>query len=71
MFEKSPEYWPLQQLIKHCDEGEKTGMQLGDGTIRWVPARPEGSYYSFTDRLSLAWKVFTGKADAVYWPKGQ
>ncbi len=32
----------------------------------WVPARPEGSF-CLIRRLKLAWKVFTGKADALVW----
>lgn len=37
---------------------------------RWVPARPLG-YCSLWSRFALAWQVFTGKADAVFWPEGQ
>jgi hypothetical protein len=70
VFERAPQLWHVDSLVKHCDVGEKIGMKVS-GSTYWVPARPEGSYYSFSDRLNLAWKVFTGKADAVYWGKAQ
>lgn len=38
--------------------------QLPDG--RWVFARPEPGYFRFW-RWKLAWAVFTGKADALFW----
>lgn len=34
----------------------------------WVPARPLG-FASFRSRLRAAWLVFTGRADALVWPK--
>jgi hypothetical protein len=37
---------------------------------QWVQCRPEG-YSSFFYRVKAAWLVFTGKADALTWPKGQ
>lgn len=36
----------------------------------YVPARPIG-YLDFISRLKIAWMVFTGKADALIWPKNQ
>lgn len=33
---------------------------------KWVPARTLGST-RLIDRFRLAWDVFTGKADALYW----
>ena len=36
----------------------------------WIPARPINyKYRSFKEKLSDAWSVFTGKADAVKWKK--
>ena len=32
----------------------------------WVAARPDG-FASPWQRLRLAWAVFTGEADALYW----
>lgn len=37
---------------------------------KWMPARPIG-LSGFSNRIKLAWMVFTGKADAVKWPGGQ
>jgi hypothetical protein len=38
--------------------------------MAWVPARAYG-YPSFCSRVKAAWLVFTGKADALTWEKGQ
>lgn len=35
----------------------------------WVPARPKSA--GLVSRMKSAWKVLTGKADAVIWPEGQ
>ena len=40
------------------------------GVDEWVPCRPIG-LSGFSNRLKLAWMVFTGKADALVWPLGQ
>lgn len=37
---------------------------------KWVPARPLG-LFSLTNRIRLAWSVFTGKNDVLSWPEGQ
>lgn len=38
----------------------------------WVPARPlNWQYRSLKQRIKEAYAVFTGKADAFIWPKGQ
>lgn len=36
----------------------------------WVPVRPLG-LASVTNRVRLAWGVFTGRYDALQWPGGQ
>ena len=36
---------------------------------KWVPSRPYPSNYGLMYRLKLTWHVFTGKADALYWPE--
>lgn len=41
-----------------------TSKQTPDG--RWVPARPIGMF-GLRYRLKAAWRVFTGRADAVIW----
>ncbi len=38
--------------------------RLSDG--RWVAARPLG-FASLLERIALAWAVFAGKADALFW----
>lgn len=43
-----------------------TSCQLPDG--RWVNARPDGhNLCSFWLRLRTAWRVFTGRYDALRW----
>lgn len=36
----------------------------------WHPARAAG-YPTLASRFRLAWAVFTGRADALFWPDGQ
>ena len=43
----------------HSDAG------FTDGT--WAPARPLPYYGGFLRRLRLAYDVFRGRADALYW----
>lgn len=39
---------------------------------RWVAARPENwKRRTLWQRLSEAWKVFTGELDSLRWPCGQ
>ena len=38
---------------------------FSDGT--WAPSRPLPFYGSPLLRLKLAWSVFTGRADALFW----
>lgn len=40
---------------------------------RWVPCRPVAwtGLMGFRSRLTSAWLVLIGKADAVVWPGGQ
>jgi hypothetical protein len=37
---------------------------------KWVLARPE-PFYDWKERFKLAFAVFTGKADALFWDGGQ
>lgn len=62
----APNLWSLKSLMKACDDSIQVG--LPDGS--YVPARPFG-FYGLSNRLSLAWMVFTGKADAFVWPGDQ
>lgn len=52
----------------HGDWREQREIVLG-GKKLWVPARPIG-WSSIKKRLSMAWDVFRGRADALYW-RGQ
>lgn len=61
---KAPNGHRLADLVKSAEQNQ------ANINGRWVPARPL-AFASVKRRLSLAWHVFTGKADAVYWPEGQ
>lgn len=53
--------WKLESLLRHAAECQ---TELPDG--RWVPARPvDGPRIA---RISAAWAVLVGRADAVTWP---
>ncbi len=58
--------WRLGDLIASARE---TTMRPTNGS-GYVPCRPLG-HTGWKYRLKAAWKVFTGKADAVIWPHGQ
>ncbi len=55
--------YKLQDLI---DSAFSNYRETPDG---WVPARPVSA--GLTSRIKAAWKVLTGKADAVIWPEEQ
>jgi hypothetical protein len=61
---KAPSIFGACELISTAKE---TQVRLGG---EWVIARPFG-YFSFKHRIKCAWMVFTGKADALIWPKNQ
>lgn len=61
---KAPNLWTLKSLLEYIPT---VSAEIGG---RWVPARPLG-VYSIRHRLNIAWKVFTGKADAFTWPEEQ
>lgn len=66
---RAPSSWELPSLLDHC----KTGPQIGIkemGMTRYMPARPEG-FFSLPSRAKLAWAVFCGRADALFWPGQQ
>ena len=62
MLNAAPTTWTPRALADHFREGPQT--DLGDGC---EPARPLG-FYGLRWRLKLALAVFTGRADALYWP---
>ena len=58
--------WRLGDLIAFAREN----MVKPTHDSKYVPCRPLG-WTSLKYRLRAAWMVFTGKADAVTWPRGQ
>jgi hypothetical protein len=60
---QAPCEWTIGALAEHIASGPQT---LGEDGI-WRPARTYGDY-SLRTRLRLAWAVFTGEADALFWP---
>lgn len=58
----APNEWTVETLCRHINSGQQSGLPDG----RYVPARPIG-FYSIPSRARLAWAVFTGKADALFW----
>lgn len=59
---EAPYEWTIRALMKHA-ETSLTQVKGGD----YEPTRVYG-FYSLGNRLRLAWKVFTGEADALCWP---
>lgn len=46
--------------------GDQTSKQTKSG--RWVPCRREAhNAWPWTWRFKMAWAVFTGEADALFW----
>lgn len=60
---KSPSVYVLTDLLHYCQHG---GVQKEVPDFGYVPARPEG-LGGLWNRISAAWLVFTGQADAVVW----
>lgn len=55
--------WTLRKLFEHANSNQ------AEISGKWVPARPLRG--GWCDRLSQAWAVLTGRADAFIWPEGQ
>lgn len=66
-FKRSPSEYTLDRLYLIARNGDQKNIV---GTDKWVPARPEGTFY-LRGRFAKAWKVFTGQADIVVWPGDQ
>ena len=62
MLNSAPARWTVGELLKAAKDGPHAETKAG-----WEPARRFG-FYSLGSRLRLAWDVFTGEADALYWP---
>jgi hypothetical protein len=63
---KHPNIISVREIIETANQN-MTRVPPG---MAWVPARAYG-YPSFYSRVKAAWLVFTGKADALTWEKGQ
>lgn len=64
MLNTAPNDWTILGLQEHLEHGPQTDLSgVGD----YAPARPMG-FYSLGSRIRLAWAVFTGRADALFWP---
>jgi hypothetical protein len=61
MKNQAPNSWTIKSLLKSITEAQCSK----DGKI-WRSARPLG-LDTIPNRLRLAWNVFTGKADALFW----
>jgi hypothetical protein len=66
MLNTAPCRWTIEEIAKHIESGPRCGLP-GQYRAEYMSARPYG-YYSLGSRLSLAWAVFSGKADALFWP---
>lgn len=64
----SPSDWEVGSLVDYALHGGcQAGIDIG-GVVEWVPARPMKNLDTLPERLRLAWAVFTGRADALFWP---
>ena len=59
----APTRWTGYELIQHVQKGPRESIP---GSGREQPARPLG-LFSLPSRARLAWAVFTGRADALFW----
>jgi hypothetical protein len=65
-----PNRWTINQIAEQFRTGD--GMWAGgflDSRFP-EPARPLGPTW-LSNRFRLAWAVFTGRADALFWPNQQ
>ena len=63
---KCPSIVDVRVILKSTME-TNTGIEVA-GQIVWVPARAQWSVDNPITRIRAAWLVFTGRADAVFWP---
>lgn len=64
----SPSEWELAELIDYARSAECQAAIRVAGIVQYVPARPMKNIDSLRERARLAWAVFKGEADALYWP---
>ena len=68
MTNHSPSSWELPSLLDYVKSGEcQCGVKIA-GVTMYVPARPMKNLDTLPERLRLAWLVFKGEADALFWP---
>ena len=63
MLNSAPAAWTPSEIIRIT----KSGQGVVETPAGYEPARKYG-FYSLGSRFRHAWAVFTGKADALYWP---
>lgn len=61
-YQQAPYAWSIWSLRRAFSDGPFS--RTPDGII---PARPLG-FDTLGNRVRMAWAVFTGRADALYWP---
>ena len=62
MLNRAPDEVTIDDLARRFSEGPHCEI---DG--KWMPCRAYG-YFGLRSRIRLAWAVFTGRADALFWP---
>ena len=62
---------PSRVNVDSINNSNQAGITDENGNQKWVRARPVPYYYnpikSFIKRFGMAFDVFKGKADALYW----
>ena len=58
----------MKTPARHTAEAIQSHTETAEFNGKWYLARPE-PYYLWARRFTLAWAVFTGKADALFWIK--
>lgn len=65
---QSPSEWELPALLDYLRKGEvEVGIKIA-GLTQYAPARPSKNLDTLPERIRLAWSVFTGRADVLFWP---
>lgn len=59
----APSRFHVDELMKDRSTWRQIEVK---GEKKFVPCRPMG-YFGIRHRVKMAWAVFTGKADALFW----